>query len=66
MNKHIEDFRKAVTVGTPVDAVARNYGLLKGPGESDTELESRLEMYMESYGPFLDFEVRDGKWERAK
>lgn len=47
-NKHIEDFRKAVTAGTPVEAVARVYGLSKGPGESDAELTSRLEMLLET------------------
>lgn len=65
MNRHIEDFRRAVTAGARVEALARNYGLLKGPDESDAELSSRLEMYMGSYGPFLDFENRNGKWERA-
>lgn len=48
MNKHIEDFRKAVTAGTPVEALAGIYGLSKGPGETDAELSSRLEMLLEA------------------
>lgn len=48
MNKHIEDFRKAVAAGTPVEAVARIYGLSKGPGESEAELKARLELLLET------------------
>lgn len=49
MKEHtVEEFRKAVTAGTPVEAIGRVYGLAKGPGESESELAARIEMLLET------------------
>lgn len=47
----VEEFRKAVTAGTPVEAIGRIYGLTKGPGESESKLAARIEMLLETKNP---------------